>query len=646
MNVFFDILRSKQTTRSKLYSGFYACSFYIQAEKSDDVDKFIINLPLIFDNPNILYDDFRNMNLFIPTDHSFVGIIADVKDSLLLLKWLMKLAYCKIISRDIAYCLTSICSVDSSFIPLIFKCLQVNKFHCLNLRDMMLSVKNGNSIDNNLKDSVFDVDKDDLEGLSLQHLKNLAPVYWSDPIVLSLMFKLEEYRSLFDKQNNDRLKYIPYLSSNVDSLQSENQRIQASIALHFISHKGIKIDERAVHELRSSLLPKLHKIEKQLVEAGFAHYKNDDRSYDNKGFSTVHKDNKAIQRYLASNPNSTKTKNGNYEMTADALLKSGHQALEDYASFKDTHIIKTYLPFLNDTLQTPDHIVHPNFSHYSETGRVNGRDPNLLNLPREGGVRKCFVARDGFSFVFADYDGAEMRTFAQALLDIVGYSKLCDKYKVDSQFDPHSYLVAEFMNLDYNEVIHKKNNNDKNIKQLRQLMKAANFGFLGGLSSSNFGNYARERYGVMDITSNKSLELYNFYMKVFPEVKIYFNWIKNQTMNPDGIMDVVLPRSLRISGGKHFTQACNCFAQGVAADGALHALYNITEKCFDSSSVLFKSRPILFIHDEIITEVPNNKLKEASVEIKRLMELGMQTYTPDVPSACSITTSDRWDEDK
>jgi DNA polymerase-1 len=239
-----------------------------------------------------------------------------------------------------------------------------------------------------------------------------------------------------------------------------------------------------------------------------------------------------------------------------------------------------------------------------------------------------------------------MRTFAQALLDIVGKSKLAERFQANPLFDPHSFLVAEYLNISYEEVLERKSQGDKNIKQMRQMMKAANFGFMGGASARNFGAFARDRYGVMDINSKKANELYNFYMRVFPEVDSYFSWITSQlNSSVDDEMTVILPRSGRIAGKKRYTQVCNCFAQGVAADGALKALYEITKESFDVNAILSRCRPILFIHDEIIVETPIDKADIVAKEIKRVMEKSMEHFTPNVPSIVSIAMADRWYKD-
>jgi DNA polymerase-1 len=58
-------------------------------------------------------------------------------------------------------------------------------------------------------------------------------------------------------------------------------------------------------------------------------------------------------------------------------------------------------------------IIHPRFLQIGTvSGRFASRDPNYQNLPRKGGVRRAFVAREGYKIVKADYSQAELRLMA------------------------------------------------------------------------------------------------------------------------------------------------------------------------------------------------------------------------------------------
>ena len=53
----------------------------------------------------------------------------------------------------------------------------------------------------------------------------------------------------------------------------------------------------------------------------------------------------------------------------------------------------------------------------------------------------------------------------------------------------------------------------------------------------------------------------------------------------------------------------------------------------------------MFIHDEIIAELPQHKASAAGEELARVMRETMQTFTPDVKIGTSIALMDRWYKD-
>ena len=54
---------------------------------------------------------------------------------------------------------------------------------------------------------------------------------------------------------------------------------------------------------------------------------------------------------------------------------------------------------------------------------------------------------------------------------------------------------------------------------------------------------------------------------------------------------------------------------------------------------------MMFIHDEIIAEVPERNASEAAEELARLMREAMQTYCPDVRIGTSVALMRRWYKD-
>lgn len=92
----------------------------------------------------------------------------------------------------------------------------------------------------------------------------------------------------------------------------------------------------------------------------------------------------------------------------------------------------------------------------------------------------------------------------------------------------------------------------------------------------------------------------------------------------------------------------NTYFQGLAARGAKEAMFDISRECYaDESSPLFGSRPVLFIHDEFILEVPAHRERAhlASERVCKLMVDGMSRFTPDVPVSVEPTLMPRWYKD-
>ena len=90
----------------------------------------------------------------------------------------------------------------------------------------------------------------------------------------------------------------------------------------------------------------------------------------------------------------------------------------------------------------------------------------------------------------------------------------------------------------------------------------------------------------------------------------------------------------RIRGKVGFSQARNTPFQGLAADGAKLALWN-----------LFKAgyRIVAFVHDEVVIELPvDADHTEAAEDINRILCSSMQEVTPAIPIKCEFSLTDRW----
>jgi DNA polymerase-1 len=111
----------------------------------------------------------------------------------------------------------------------------------------------------------------------------------------------------------------------------------------------------------------------------------------------------------------------------------------------------------------------------------------------------------------------------------------------------------------------------------------------------------------------------------------------------------------RIRGLVPYTAACNSMFQGLGADCAKTALYEVCKRSYDPAqrSVLYGSRPVNFVHDQVLGEAPGYDRYPASQELvvlasehakeaSRVMVEAANRYLPDVPVRCEPSLCKVW----
>lgn len=256
------------------------------------------------------------------------------------------------------------------------------------------------------------------------------------------------------------------------------------------------------------------------------------------------------------------------------------------------------------------------------------------------GVRECFRARPGTVLIDADFSGLELCTVAQACVVLVGYSTLGDA--LNAGIDVHLDFGAQLLGIDYPEAVRRKH--DKDVKEARQLAKVANFGFPGGLGAEGFVAFARG-YGIKGFSLERAKELRERWLERWTEFRAYFAHIRN-LCDELGVAQVVQLYSHRVRGLVPYTAACNTYFQGLGADGALAALWEVTAAAYgDRESALYGVRPVNFVHDQILAEAPIERAHDAAVELGRVMVDACNRYLPDVPVRCEPCLSYAWHKD-
>jgi DNA polymerase-1 len=413
-------------------------------------------------------------------------------------------------------------------------------------------------------------------------------------------------------------------------LRDQDRQVRADFALSVMSTEGIAVDPDQIPRVEQALDETLEELGAKLKRLGVLRA-------DGKADTSMIKE--IVEReHIARGLDVPKTATAEVSTARDALKATEHPSLLMYLEYKEAQKLKqTYVPSLHAAKEGWDGRLRTRYEVLMKTGRTSSKTPNLQNLPRRGGLRDCFTARAGHTLVLCDYDAAEMRTLAQCVLDLCGHeTPLLKMYQEHSDYDPHAYFGAALLGISYEEMLERVKAGDKEAKEMRQRAKPANFGYAGGMGAGAFVAYAAQ-YGV-ELTESEAKELRSKWIETY-DMRPWFAEAERAQVR--GWVEV--PRSQRRRGRVGYTQACNTPFQGMAADAAKDALFNVARECYVTpSSPLYGSRPLVFVHDEIIIESPDERAPEAAVRLSEIMCEAMQGVAPDVPSAATPALCKRW----
>jgi DNA polymerase I len=342
------------------------------------------------------------------------------------------------------------------------------------------------------------------------------------------------------------------------------------------------------------------------------------------------KDQKAVRALVEAElgNNAPRTPTGAVKTTADILAGLRSPAGRALVQYRQAEKLEsTYYQAFDKGVEAP---LHTTVNALLENGRTSNSNPNLQNIPPE--ARRCFVPRPGHYLVSCDYSGAELRTFAQALLDVVGWSKLAELFQSDPDADPHLWVGAQLLGISGAEAAERLAEGDPRVKKARQQAKAANFGFPGGMGIKRFVATQAQRGEIY--TEEQARRLKEAWMGQWPEVRAYFDFVTKHLRAGDRGTFRCL-RSGRVRGGVGFCDGANNFFSALAADGAKSAIIRMCRR---------DVRLLAWIHDEALAEVPIETAHKDAMAIADDMIQGLQEFCPDVPIVAEPALMKRWDK--
>lgn len=352
----------------------------------------------------------------------------------------------------------------------------------------------------------------------------------------------------------------------------------------------------------------------------------------------------------------------------DATRKAGHELLLAYSEV--SHLAKVVSADLKWLRLGSAEPIHSHFDGLKETGRTGSSKPNVQNRARgssdAAGDRECFVPRDGWVYIDADYEQGELWTLAQVCHWWLGWTTLGDALRAG--IDPHTKLGCEIHGCDYSTGLALRKAKDTAFDACRNSAKAVNFGGPGGLGKKTMCEYGAKSYGVVR-TEDEWGEIIKLWRGTWAELPDYFRRINAMRSEPwpwqqalaeaervaatsrgeeyrePSYYSVSLPTGF-LRGRTHYTSACNTPYQSVLSTILKVSLWRIWKACYvDKTDALYGSRPVNEIHDQIIVETRAGDLaaaREAAASQQRHMNEAAKAVCPDYPTWTEAGLCERW----
>jgi len=422
------------------------------------------------------------------------------------------------------------------------------------------------------------------------------------------------------------LRLMPLLQEDLRRQEAvslfETLEMPLITVLAAMEEAGVQLDRDFFRRFSKELEERLGEIEAQIQETvGYEFNLN----------STQQLSEALFEKLGLAPPDRTRKTASGYYSTAAAVLEgmSGqHEVIDWVLEYRELEKLRsTYVDALPQQINKETGRVHTSFNQTGTvTGRIASSDPNLQNIPTrtEIGrrVRYGFVAREGWQLLAVDYSQIELRIVAHMSKD----QAMLEAFRAGQ--DIHATTAAAVHNIDLDDVT----------PEMRRHAKAINFGLIYGMSA----------YGLTNATDLTLAEAENFiatYFKKFPGVKGYLDGIREKAAE-QGFVETLMGRRRyfpNLERGASYNvrqreerEAINAPIQGTAADIIKIAMLRLPEEIEKAG---LKAQMLLQVHDELMFEVPEVELEEATGLVQKIME---NAFKLDIPLSTDAKAGKSW----
>ncbi|MFZ2253135.1 MAG: DNA polymerase [Minisyncoccia bacterium] len=391
---------------------------------------------------------------------------------------------------------------------------------------------------------------------------------------------------------------------------------------------GIRIDVKHLEKLSKTMHAEIELLEKRMyAHAGVEFNINSPKQLGDILYDTL--------GLKAKNQKHTSTGQRSTRESELEKLKGMHPIIEDVLRYREIQkLVSTYIDVL-PTLVGEDGRVHTTFLQAgSVTGRMASQNPGVQNIPvrtEEGrGIRRAFIADEGYTLVSIDYSQVELRVAAF----LSGDRKMIEIFKNGE--DVHQGVASRVFNVPLTGVT----------PDMRRQAKVINFGILYGMGV----NALKANLGE-GTTRAEAQEFFNAYFNTFTRLAEYLEETK-AFARANGYTETYYGRRRYFPGmnssapfirAQAERMAINAPVQGTAADIIRIAMvriheYLIKEKLVDIVHMMLQ------VHDELVFEIRTPDVARIVPELKKIMEevLSLED-THEVPIQADVKMGMNWD---
>lgn len=330
-----------------------------------------------------------------------------------------------------------------------------------------------------------------------------------------------------------------------------------------------------------------------------------------------------------------KTESGAVSLDKNVLGGIDHPLAHDVLEYRQLQKLgSTYLKNFLSMTSVDDDLIHPSINSlgFSEkkpsgfgvkTSRMSMSDPNLQNLPRAGTsaagdvIRTCIIPRGGHTLIFCDLSQIESRIIAHFSKD----------ERLMRAFDEGDFFVNMLRTM-YNEPdIQRKD-------PRRSPMKNTWYGKAYGAQPARLAS-------TMGVPLSTANEFFNLINKTYPGINKYATKLENEgkvNQRKHGLTFVTNERTGRpyvVDQGDEYV-LFNRMVQGTASELFKILILRLAAAGLDEFM-------ILFVHDEVILDVPNDLVTDVAYILKEVMNC---TDLISLPVTADVSFGDSWGRKK